>query len=131
MKDFTQFMELRPAKAISTYERLECVNGELISIQAGEDMFCLPKKNLPIENYTHFEIYANITQKIAEKYDLDFDDSGLYLYVPKETVASIIAEFGGLKKEKEIIDRISEEKELLSDVMTISRIKPSSDKNRF
>lgn len=131
MKDFTEFMELRPAKAIATYERLECVNGESISIQAGEDMFCRPKKSLSIENYTHFEIYANITQTIAEKYNLDFDDSGLYLYVPKETVASIIAEFGGLKKEKELIDRINEEKELLSDVITISSIKASSDKNRF
>lgn len=132
MKDFTKFMQLSPMRVIRSYESLECVDGTKISIQAGEDMFSTPTANVSLDVYTHFEICVDLTEELAKKFELDPSDS-IQRYVPKRIVADIIAELGGLKKEKELMDSINNEKEVLSGIIEVNIKKnpANTDKNRF
>ena len=88
-----------------TRERIKCVDGFSISIQASEYNYCSPKKNGYNVIYTEVELgFPNREDDLIKEYveDLSKDDEDIdytgsvYPYVPSHIVALMIASHGGI-----------------------------------
>lgn len=78
-------------------ERIECVDGFIMSVQASEFHYCKPRNNYG--GYTHVECgYPSevIDELLPYAEDRDNPTKTIYGHVPVELVADIIMSHGGL-----------------------------------
>ena len=98
-------MKIDGNKIQKTRERIKCVDGFSISIQASEYNYCSPKENGYSVIYTSVELgFPNreddLIKEFSEDYaepdeDIDYTES-VYPYVPSHIVALMIASHGGM-----------------------------------
>ena len=98
-------MKIDGTKIQKTRERIKCVDGFSISIQASEYNYCAPKENGHSVIYTEVELgFPNRDDDLIKEYveDLSKDDEDIdytgsvYPYVPSHIVALMIASHGGI-----------------------------------
>lgn len=119
MKDFINYMEIFEKfemdgkLLLKIYEGLECNDGFTMSVQASTNHYCLPREMTEIENYTHFEVFADDAEPLFKPYARS-DDDNIFVKVPKEVIEKVIAKHGLLKK---MTEEIEKEKKALSKVI--------------
>lgn len=113
--------------SVICYEPLECSDGSLISIQAGKSMGCIPKENLPLKEYTHFEIKIEKKDAIFEYLRME-DDDLIFFCTPKEDIYKYLEKHGHLKK---WLEGITKEKEILLNEFPILLNNNNKNKNRI
>ena len=98
-------MKIDGTKIQKTRERIKCVDGFSISVQASEYNYCSPKENGYSVIYTQVELgFPNREDDLIKEYvedlsrgDEDIDYTGsVYPYVPSHIVALMIASHGGI-----------------------------------
>lgn len=62
-----------------------------LSIQASSHHFCTPRENLSLDEYTHFEVMAEVPRgDIPEHWYGEYDDIDVFSYVLKEDIEQVI-----------------------------------------
>lgn len=74
------------------FHRISFNNGQYwLSVQASYGHYCTPRKTLKKEQYTAFEVMAEITlEDRPTKWEEYYDCYGVYGYVPREEIEDLI-----------------------------------------
>ena len=81
-------IEIRP--------HIVCEDGFIVSVQAGEALYCTPRLNLKNGNYENVELgFPSVNDDLIKDY---YDGFGVYPYVPVEVVENLIEKHGGIKE---------------------------------
>lgn len=67
--------------------------GYFVSIQASSAHYSTPRKTVPLEDYTHFEVLVELPyEDVPDSWRLNYDDGSgsLFCFVPKEDVENLV-----------------------------------------